>query len=166
MKSRRGQFYLIAAIIIIVIIFSIYTVSNYVKTEEEDTIVYDLKKEFGIESGKVDDFLIYNRYESTEYMESWIETYVENKGQSLDNFIVVYENETSLIMVKYSKSSSGGLCLGDSCWGETDRISNIKINVVVGSNIKINLGDSTLNFKVEPGKNFIIVIKEGKFVAS
>lgn len=162
--SKRGQFYLVAAIIIIVIIFGMYAVQNYAKTNEESTVVYDLKKEFGLESGKVEDFTLYNSKNNSEYISSWIETYVENKGKNLDNFIVVYGDKTSLNLLKYTKSSAGKISFANSLWD----ISTQKVEKqLIEDNYRIEIGNSTYyTFKLEPGKNFMFVIKDGEFVAS
>ena len=164
LMNKRGQFYLIAAIIIIVIIFGIYTAGNYVKTKQEKTIVYDLKKEFGLESGKIDDFALYNSYNSGTYLDTWIETYVNTRGQSLDNFVVVYGDGTDLKMKRYSRNSSGGVCLSGGClW--TTSIINGETSSIDENKFEITLGNIVYPFTLEPGKNFLFIIKEGNVVA-
>ena len=49
---KKGQFYLIAAIIIIGLLISFITIFNYAKTEE-NVIVNDLENELKIENQKV-----------------------------------------------------------------------------------------------------------------
>ena len=53
--EKRGQFYLIAAIIIVGLLISFITVFNYSK-KEENVIVNDLENELKIESQKVLDY--------------------------------------------------------------------------------------------------------------
>ena len=162
-RGKKAQFYLIAAIIIIVIIFGIFTVSNYAKTEKKDSVVYDLQKEFGLESGKVEDFTLYNNYESSDYIDNWTETYVQNKGQELDNFIVMYGNNSQITMLSYTKSSDMNLCLGNSCyWNMTT--TKVRKTDIVGEDMKVVLGSLTYGFKLKPGKNFAFLIKSGNFV--
>src|SRR3989344_886621 len=52
MHHKRGQFYLIAAIVIISLIAGIFTIANYSK-KQDISKVYDLKRELEIESGKM-----------------------------------------------------------------------------------------------------------------
>ena len=51
MRGKEGQFYLAAAIVIIVLIVSFAGITNYIK-RSEPVRIYDLKDELGIESGK------------------------------------------------------------------------------------------------------------------
>ena len=57
--KTKGQFYLMAAIVIIVVIISFAAVSNYAKKKAEIKI-YDLGDELGIESEQVIDYGTYN----------------------------------------------------------------------------------------------------------
>ena len=52
MGDKTGQFYLIAAIVIISLVAGIFTIVNYSK-KQDISKVYDLKKELEIESGKM-----------------------------------------------------------------------------------------------------------------
>jgi len=163
-RDKTGQFYLVAAIIIIIIIFGIFTVRNYARTEKDKTVVYDLEKEFGIESGKIEDFTLYSGQESSQYIDSWIESYVNTRGKSLDDFIVAYGNGTSMTLFNYTKYDSGSVSLG----GNTLEMSSHKIerSGVDRDVLNVRLNNITYTFNLEPGKNFIFIIKEGEFVAS
>jgi len=168
-RGKKAQFYLIAAIIIIIIIFGIFTVSNYAKTEKKDSVVYDLQKEFGLESGKIEDFTLYNKYESSDYLDNWTKMYVNNKGQELDNFVVVYGNESQITLLNFTKSSSGNSCISDSCnWDmstfkfERENTAGAEGNVKV---VHVIIGGVSYEFKLQPGKNFAFLIKSGGFVA-
>ena len=66
MKQKRGQFYLVAAIVIISLIVGFSVVSNYA-TNKEVVKLYDLKEELGIESANV---LKYGTYQSVTDLEA------------------------------------------------------------------------------------------------
>ena len=57
--NKRGQFYLVAAMVIIVLIVGFAAVQNYTKKSRTIKLI-DLKEELGIESGKVLDFGTFN----------------------------------------------------------------------------------------------------------
>jgi len=59
MRQKRGQFYLIAALIIIAVIIGFAGISNYIQKKEVIKL-YDLGEELGIESQNVLDFGTYN----------------------------------------------------------------------------------------------------------
>src|SRR3989344_4139149 len=54
-SDKNGQFYLLAAIVIIAIIIGFASVSNYIKNKSSVT-VYNLRDELGIEGAQVLDF--------------------------------------------------------------------------------------------------------------
>ena len=59
MISKKGQLYIITIAIIITVLVGLTAVSNYVRTKPRDTKIYDLGKEFNIETGNVIDYGIY-----------------------------------------------------------------------------------------------------------
>jgi hypothetical protein len=165
MSNKRGQFYLIAAIIIIVIIFSIYGVSNYVKEDTKKTIVYDLKDQFSLESGKVVDFTLYNSYETDEYIRDMAITEMERAGENVDNIVFIYGNTTSLTLLNLSVVCEGGVGAG----GSTVPVCGKKVesNVINADNgrVSFKLGNVTYDFDLTPGRNIFLVIQEGENVA-
>ena len=164
MMKKRGQFYLVAAIIIIVIIFGFFTIRNYAKTEKKETIVYDLKKEFGLEGGKVIDFAIYNETDYNKVMENWTKTYVPLKGKDASDFVVVYGNSTTLTLLNYNQTSSGTVSIGGS--GVTVIVTSpMKTDIAIaGNDLNIIFEDFQYNFTLQPGKNFIFLIREGQYI--
>jgi len=51
--DKKGQVYIIAALIIVILIVGLGTIYNYAKAPEKETYVYDLSKEIDFESSKV-----------------------------------------------------------------------------------------------------------------
>ncbi|MBU1129199.1 MAG: hypothetical protein KJ949_01045 [Nanoarchaeota archaeon] len=91
--KKRGQFYLIAAVIIIAIILAFVTISNYYKPKNFVQIE-DLKKELEIESSEVLDYIIQNPDSTTlnkftanfsQYVRSEINiTYITDASETLE----------------------------------------------------------------------------------
>ena len=61
MKNKRGQFFLIATIIIVVIVVSLSVVFNY-STKSVSNSADELAKTLSIESEKVMDYALYTRH--------------------------------------------------------------------------------------------------------
>lgn len=164
--NKKGQFYLIAAIIIIILIFGIYSVKNYVTSNAKRTIVYDLEKEFGMEGGRIDDFAMYNNKDQAEFdslINNWTEMYISSKGQTIDDFIFVYGNSSSLFIRSYNKSNVGNVCLSGQC-DVMNYYTITRDTLETSNNFKLNLGNQSYNFKLQPDKNFILIIREGDYV--
>jgi hypothetical protein len=118
--NKRGQFYLIAAIVIVSLIAGFFTVTNYTK-QEESTRVYDLSEELGIEGNQVLDYgLVQQSSESTsgaQSMKSLFENFTSRYSKYVsDNSINIYfifGNTTSISVVSYNELS-GSFFLGES----------------------------------------------------
>ena len=80
MRGKKGQFFLIAAVVIIVVTVSVMTISNYTHSEE-NVEIDDLGEEMGIESGQVLEYWASEgktNEELTVLMENFIDNYVNS----------------------------------------------------------------------------------------
>jgi hypothetical protein len=169
-RNKKGQFFLIAAIIIITVTVGIITVSNY--TEEKDSVrLYDLKEELGIESQEVLDHGTYaqlNETEMKELMEGFIENYVGYIGDT-GNLYFVFGNFNKIHFVGYQKSGEEDVCIKlsgsedcvsieeSSLSGITQTIPSLSLEGI--SIVTIILGNSNeYTFKLKEGENFYFVI--------
>jgi hypothetical protein len=64
--NKRGQFFLIAALIIIGIILSVSTVYNYTSSNNQNTKASDISKELDFEANKVIDKGVFNSDSSSQ----------------------------------------------------------------------------------------------------
>lgn len=111
-KNRRGQFFIIAAIVIITVIVSIATVSNY--TQRKDVVkLYDLGQELGIESQQVLDYGTYNELNESE-MKSLMETFIQNYVSYIEekkNIYFVFGNKEKINVIGYQEIVSEDICV-------------------------------------------------------
>ncbi len=162
--QKRGQFFLMAAIIIIIIVFGFIAIRGYIKTEEKKTAVYDLEKEFGLESGKVVDYVIYSEEDFDTIMKNWTEIYIGGKKQNVDEFVVVYGDSSHQKMAELTLECPGEISI--SGWKKEVCEKKIKItNVELGQNFKVKVGGIDYEFNITEGKNFIFLIREAGYVA-
>jgi hypothetical protein len=112
MKNKRGQFFLIAAVVIIVITISIMTISNYTQSNDE-TNIDDLGDEMDIESKSVLDYWASNGKTDDE-LDELMETFIENYVNGLDNnknIYFIFGNSEKIHFRGYQLATSECVCL-------------------------------------------------------
>ncbi len=111
-KNNRGQFFLIAAVVIIVVTVSIATISNYI--QRKDTVkLYDLGQELGIESQSVIDYGTYSELNESQMkalMENFIANYVSYIGES-GNLYFVFGNKDKINVIGYQQLVNESVCI-------------------------------------------------------
>ena len=99
-KNLRGQFYLIATIVIIAVIIGFVTISNY--AQKQDSIkIYNLGEELNIEGENVLDYGIYNGLDKTEtanLLKEFVETYSEYLGGDIEIYLLVGDDESLIVI--------------------------------------------------------------------
>ncbi len=117
-KNHKGQFYLIAAVIIITVIVGFITISNYSK-KRTSVKLYDLGEELGIESQNVLDYGTFTYPDDEEGMnalwESFIENYKDYAGGGKDLYFIFGDSGSlqvkayeDLEEVDYDLTTNGG----------------------------------------------------------
>jgi hypothetical protein len=173
--DKRGQFYLAAAVIIMVIIFGIFAASNYVNVSREKNVIYDLRNELNLESARVVDFSIYNKNDTMEKLENWTKTYIEgSQDKEVEDWVFIYGDRNNLTILYPQTENSGqiGIEIGDSAQ------TIIPINSYyiwrqyasnpgsggAGDTITINItgikGMPKTTFKLKKGLNFMFILKK------
>ena len=181
--GKKAQFYLIAAILIVISISGIIGIKNYAVTKEEPTRIRDLSSELKEETARVVDYGIYNAdgvcegvITGSKCIEDFIEAKLPNYFlQSTYNasVIFVYGNKENLNFATYEEEGLGDVSasFGSSSinWGSTlVGVVNktTKINVlsddvtvnVLGNSYKFNLPKESEGDK----KVFYFVIAQEK----
>ena len=187
--NKRGQFYIVAAVILVIVLIGFVSVRNFANVKPEETTVYDLKKELGLETGKVVDFAIYNRNETDVVVENWTEVYVKGKSnEEVDNWIFVYGNNNQITVVTFTGNETETNEASISYPGvEASRLELYDQKVEKGEftkvkttftrpistesslneieNINVTLSDTSYSFKLDKFKNFMAVIEKNDYVA-
>lgn len=169
LKQKKGQFFLIAAVVIITIIVSIATITNYTQ-KKESTKLYDLGEELGIESQQVLDYGTYselNESEMNELMETFIKNYVnyieEDKNiyfifgnKDKINFVGYQELNNESVSVKINNEAYTSINVGNTgLKGETQTFPKVTEEI---SKVIIKIGDKEYQFALKEGENFYFVI--------
>lgn len=137
--KRGGQFYLVASVILVVIIVSFITISNYaIKKNPSNVDTYG--KELEIEIEKVFD---YNEINGEDKTENFTKEYSEYLGSDIDSvYIIVDGNENEAYYF------SDGV--------KVDATGNLS----VAEEIIFDAGDSEYQFDLNKGKNFYFILSQ------
>jgi len=145
-KNKKGQFYLIAAIIIITIILGFVAISNYSKKKSAIKI-YDLGEELGIESENVLDFGTYNEYNETE-METLLNDFIEIYATYIEEGIEIY-----FIFGNFEKITVIG-------YQELEDVPFMDVYTDPGKEVIVTINSVEYKFKLKPGENFYFIISQ------
>lgn len=164
--TRRGQFFLIAALIITTILVGLATMYTSTKTQQQQEKVYDLSNEINFETNKVIDYGIFNASSQTEISQK-IETFTQIYSQANpdSDILIVYGNKGDITGKLYSATSTGSLTLGTG-GGQTGisttTLSEKPISTTVeGGKVKVQLSTGeSYEFDIKEGQAFYLVIKK------
>jgi hypothetical protein len=177
MEDKSGQFFLIAAVIIIAVIVSIVTVTNF--TQSQDVVrLYDLGDELGIESQQVLDYGTYSELSEAEMkvlIENFATRYKDYIGTD-KNIYFVFGNKKKINVLGYqqiqeesvevcfdvggSAQGKGAIeskqCVPYLTIGETGEFSKTTGEDI--NEVKIKISSEEYQFKLKEGENFYFVI--------
>jgi len=169
--DKRGQFFLLAAVIIVAGIIALASVKTFVSdsNSEDAERVYDLSKELGYESSKVIDFGIYNQTYGDALIEDWLDIYTNYTSQrdGVSEWLFVYGNASEVKMINFTAQSQGSvdLSFGDKKISASAKPILIKEKTSLGSyaspSAQIVVRDTLgieRKFTLNPGENFYFVV--------
>jgi len=182
--NKNGQFFLIAAITIIIVIVSVVTITNYTEKKNEVKL-YDLKQEMGIESQQVLDYGTYNNLNTTQMktlMENFINNYV-NYIEEEKNIYFIFGNKNEINALGYQEINNESVCITlnptyfhygnseDECIPlQMESTQSFSPDTGTINTVVIRLEDNEYQFRLKAGENFYFVIwqkaGEGKNVVS
>jgi len=165
-RGKRGQFYIVAAIIISVVLIGLFTVNTYIKFKPKDVKFYDISDEMGLETGYVIDYGIYSQGNLNNLIEEWTVTYVDysSKYTNIGEWVIIYGNEKNITLLYFTEESSGDISLSiggtyvgihvtpDSPWYGKESFQPSE------DIIKVKVDDIEYAFDLRKGENFYFVI--------
>ncbi len=148
-KNRRGQFYIVAGVIIVSVIISLIAISNYIQ-KSQTIIVNDLKEELKIETQKV---LDYDISTGQNKIESYGLDYSKHLGSGIGLYFIMGEDPN---IEAYRYVNGAETAMDDP--------------EVVDGKIIFTLEDVNYEFDLMPSENFYYLIsqeiKGERFVAT
>ncbi len=165
--GKRGQFYLIAAFVIIGLVVGAVAITNYSK-KPSSVKVYNLKEELGIESEQVISYGTFSNGNLQDILDDFIKNYSEYASGDTSNLYFVYGNPRDGIKIASYQSIETG-SIGISVGGtpttiptETKALTQRDIFAGPGENVEIQLeeGSAPIKFKIKQGENFYFIITQ------
>ena len=172
-ESKKAQFYLIAAIVIVFVIISFAVVSNYIYVKQEPQKFYDIGGILKIEGIKVIENAEYNGKNVDDNINDYLglfENYTKDHPSENFNLVIIYgsvKSEEVNVVQYYPKVNEGGVTLA---LGQTRSIEKTDIGTVYRNEteIKLNPDGSTVNVTLISGDRSITqqfpVLQDNNFV--
>ena len=165
--NKKGQFFLIAALVIAGIIITLGAINiSTKKIPNEEKPFYDLSKEIDYESNQLIDYGVYESQTFSERNKSLV-SFVSNYSAANPNteMLLIYGNASLVTILFYTSASSGapGISTGGSPAEVPQRVivPTVPIYEKSGNNITVMLSEnSVLTFELQAGENFFIVLKK------
>jgi len=173
MMNKRGQFYLVAAIIIVLVLAGISSVKTYAIVSPEPRAIKDLGSELQEETSRIVDYGIYNVKQD---LNSLLNNFTNTKfapyflqKTSETGIVFLYGNKTDLEAIRYNTTSTGVISatIGTLAteWNPvTDTFAErIDIIPIEGQEeIVVNITGKEFEFKLQDNQMFYFVIVQEK----
>lgn len=170
---ERGQFFLMAAIVIVGALLGLTVVVNYVQKSGENERFYDLGEEIGFEARQVSDYGTYNEEDTNLLIRDLIESYASYIER--DRVVFVYGNSEELRA--YTLTQDGVGCIGIDTGGlvtceDVARTEIEEIATVYRTEdlVRVSIEGTDYDFNLRNGQNFYFVLvreeNEDRFVTT
>ena len=171
MKRRmntRGQFYLVAAIIIVMIIAGIASIKTYAIAKAEPRKIKDISAELKEETTRIIDYGIYSEEVLPDLLASFDDEFSEYflKKTEQTNIVFVYGNQSKLYSVQYNDEYTGAVfaTIGGASptWATSETIiSRVDITSEIDDNkVLVNILDKDFEFEIKEGEMFYFLITQ------
>ena|SRR3989338_11197108 len=163
--SKKGQFFLVAAIIIVFVLFGLVAVTNKITTKKTEVPLIDISKELQLESESTINYGIFSGEGIANKLETFTKDYSGYLGEDNQLFFV-YGTFEKVTYVKYQIVDTGGITLdvGGSRPTIDTTTGELKMEIVdvpTGqTNIDVTVAYIKYNFELKEGENFFFVIQE------
>jgi|TARA_Y100000310_G_scaffold344913_1_gene460476 hypothetical protein len=159
--DKKGQFYLLATIIIVTIVASLVIVSNY-STEKTNIKFNHLGKELEIESRNVIDYGIKNNENIKDLLIDFTKNYsIYSTAESL---YFIFGNDDEVTISGYKKLNSEVVVINTGSGNEDFSLNKEEYKSQSFSdpteNIKIKVGEIDYDFTLNSGENFYFIISK------
>jgi len=162
-RDKRGQFYLLIAIIFVAITLSFITISNYSK-KRESVVIYDLADELGIEGGEVLTYGTYNNQNLKGVFDDFTRVYTTYAGED-KSFYFVFGDRNEVTVAGYQEITTGTISV-DTGSGSPSTLEikgglyNSSTHSPQGNKITVTINGADYEFDLKLGENFYFIISQ------
>lgn len=165
--NKKGQFFLIAALVIVGIIITLGAINiSTKKIPNEEKPFYDLSKEIDYEANQLIDYGVYQAQTFSEINKSLVSFVSNYSAANPDTEMLLIYGDASLLTVLFYTQVSSGSVSASSGGSPAQLPQKIIVPTVLGyekseNNITVRLSeDYALTFELQAGENFFIVLKK------
>ena len=159
--DKRGQFYLLATIIIIGLIFSFAAVINYSQEKTVKNFDY-LEYELNIESENVMDNALFNNKDIKETLINFTKIY--SNYSEADNLYFIFGNIQNITIAGYQKLNNGKIFVnvgsGNQELGLSKDVYNSKDFFNSQEDIQVTVNNVVYDFSLSPEENFYFILSK------
>ena len=142
--KKGGQFYLVAAIVIITILIGFSVVSNYSRNKEV-VLLYDLKQELNIETARVLEYGIYQEEAAKTVLSEFAESYADYAGEG-KNMYFFFGNFQDVTAVAYQDLSNNEIKIALRKGGGKEGRDDLRCDI---NGVPTNICESILGEQTE-----------------
>lgn len=166
---KKGQFFIIAALVLVSVIIGLTTIYNSITIDKEDSTVYDLSAEINFEAAQaLDQGTFGEGVQIDDSIARLTQFYKESNPEQ--DIIVIYGNETILKIISYVTRETGEVTLdlgGSTVVIHTDGVrqdgdpleESLCVENFCKSSVNLILSnDATYSFNLRPGQYFYVVL--------
>jgi len=164
-ENKKGQFYLVAAIIIVLVLVTLTSVRTYAIVKPEPRAIQDLGSELKEETSRIVDYGIYNANEDlNELLDNFTDAdfapyFLQKTSET--GIVFVYGNSTDLFAVKYNNSITGTISatIGTTGanWNTVNEFAE-RIAITPTDPLTVNFSGKEFNFDLKDNEMFYFVI--------
>jgi|TARA_Y100000310_G_scaffold4864_1_gene5748 hypothetical protein len=162
MRGKRGQFYLIAAIFIILIMFGTTSIATQASVKPEPRTIKDLGDELNRETYKIIEHGVVKDTNLTELIESF-------SGKDMGEYILKNSEDASIVFVYGNKDDYNAIAIANEGIGKITigNTGGFKSEVHRGKRqepkkegdfLELKVNDTLYKFKIKPNEMFYFLI--------
>ncbi len=166
MMNKRGQFYILAAIIIGLALSGVLSVKTYAISKSEPRTITDMGSELNEEGMRIVDYGIYNSQDLGGLLNQFDEEYAPYflKKTQKTNLVFLYGDKTELYSVQYNTQSTGTISAVIGGVSPTWENSNIIVNRTLvdssGDEVVVNILGKEFEFDLKDNEMFYFIITQ------
>ena len=160
--DKTGQFYLISAVVLAMLVIGIFTISNYSKTES-DVELNNLKEEIQTESAYVLDYGLYNGLSQAALytvLLDFTNDYLDYHGEAKDLYFI-FGDQSNITVTGYQKTDKQVSVSAGSSATITTEAGKFNGGIDPSTDTLIlSIDDMNYEFELNSGENFYFVLSQ------
>ncbi len=161
-EGKKGQFYLISAVVLAMLVIGIFTISNYSRTES-NVKLENLKEEIQTESEYVMDYGLYNELSDAALyalLMDFTSDYLDYQGEDRDLYFI-FGNQNNLTVTGYQKTDKQVFVSAGSSATITEEAGKFNGGINPSTNIiLLSIDEMNYEFELTDGENFYFVLSQ------